>query len=124
MRYVYYPSRYVLLFAQGYRRLYHYSEQQRLGHNFDTVHRVTFQKDRQSTDNAKQARSRNHYCRGKATSRPITAYSECASVALVTQYAKHMRGTILSSVAYMAVPHFTTRPRKGHPKLLNMKCVF
>ena len=55
MRYVYYPSRYVLLFAQGYRRLYHYSEQQRLGHNFDTVHRVTFQKDRQSTDKAKEA---------------------------------------------------------------------
>jgi len=42
------------------------------------------------------ARSRNHSCRGRA----ITfTYSECVTVALVIQHAKHMRHIILSSVA-------------------------
>ena len=42
------------------------------------------------------ARSRNHCCSGKAIS--IT-YSECVSVALVTQRATRMRRIILPSVA-------------------------
>jgi hypothetical protein len=39
-----------------------------------------------------EARSCNRCCRGKAI---ITTYSECASVALVTQHAKRMRRVIL-----------------------------
>ena len=39
-----------------------------------------------------EARSRNHFCSGKATG--IT-YSECVFVALVTQHAKHMRHIVI-----------------------------
>jgi hypothetical protein len=49
------------------------------------------------------ARSRNQCCHGKAIR--IT-YSECVSVALVTQHAKRMRRIILSSVACLAVTVF------------------
>jgi hypothetical protein len=50
-------------------------------------------------------RSRNYcWCR-KALS---IAYSECVSVALVTQHAKRMSRIILSSVTCLAVPYFST----------------
>ena len=49
-----------------------------------------------------EARSRNHSCLGKAVS--IT-YSQCASVALFIQHAKHMRRIILSAVACLALPY-------------------
>ena len=52
-----------------------------------------------------EALSRNHCCCGKATS--IT-YSECVFVALVIQHAERMRLIILSSVACLALPYFST----------------
>jgi hypothetical protein len=50
-------------------------------------------------------RSRNHCCRGKAIS---IKYSVCVSIALVIQHAKRMRRIILSSVACLALPYFST----------------
>ena len=50
------------------------------------------------------ARSRYHYCRGKALS--IT-YSECVSVSLVIQHTKRMRLIVLLSVSCTAVPYFS-----------------
>ena len=56
-----------------------------------------------------QARSCNHCCCGKAIN---VTYSECVSVALVVQHAKRMRRIILTYVACMAVPYFSTLSHK------------
>ena len=70
------------------------------------------QQDRQCTYKRNiGARSRNNFCRRKAIS---IIHSECVSVALVIQHAKRMRRIILSSVAWLAVPYFTTLSHKRH----------
>jgi hypothetical protein len=53
----------------------------------------------------------NHCCRGKVRS---VTYSECASVALVIQYAKCMRHILLSSVASSFLLYFSTLSHKRH----------
>jgi hypothetical protein len=42
----------------------------------------------------------------------LLTYSECVSVALVIQHVKRMRRIILSSVACLALPHFSTLSHK------------
>jgi hypothetical protein len=58
-----------------------------------------------------QVRSRNYCYSGEAIS--IT-YSQCVSVALVIQHAKHMRRIILYSVACLTVVYFFTLSHKRH----------
>jgi len=54
-----------------------------------------------------EARSRNHFRRGKEIS---IIYSECVFVALVIQHAKRMRRIILSSVACLSLQNVSTLP--------------
>jgi len=71
-----------------------------------------------------EARSRNHFSRGKATS---STNSMCVFVALVIHHAKRMLRIILSFVACLALPCFSTLSHKRHDflqKWLNIKCVF
>jgi hypothetical protein len=52
-----------------------------------------------------EAHFHNHYCHGKAI---IITYSECMFVDLIIQSGMHMCLITLSSVACLAVPHFST----------------
>jgi hypothetical protein len=58
-----------------------------------------------------EARSRSHSCRRKAIS---IKYSECLSVPLDIQHAKRMHRVIMSSVACLDVPYFSTLYHKLH----------
>ena len=70
------------------------------------LYRITKKKHRQCTYKRNNgARSRYHFCRGKAIS--IT-YTERGSVASVIQHVMRMRCIILSPVACLALPYFST----------------
>jgi len=56
-----------------------------------------------------EARSRNHCCRGKATS---VTYSDCVSVAFVIEYAMCKSGIILSAVPCLALLYFSASSHK------------
>jgi hypothetical protein len=58
-----------------------------------------------------EVRSRNPWYRGKAIS--IT-YSGCVPVAFIIQHAMRLRRIMLSSVACLAVPCFSTLSYKQH----------
>jgi len=58
-----------------------------------------------------EARSRNHFCRGKAIH---FTYSEYASVALIIQHAKRVRLIILSSLACPVQLYFSILSHKRH----------
>jgi hypothetical protein len=69
-------------------------------------------KDRQCTYKCNiVALSRNHCCRAKVIS---ISYSQCVSVASVTQHAKRTRHTILSTVVSPTQPLFSTLFYKRH----------
>jgi len=70
-----------------------------------------------------EARSHDHYCRGKATT--IT-HSECVFVVLAMRHAKRMRHITLSPVACPTLPYFATLFHKRHDfrrNVWNIKCV-
>jgi hypothetical protein len=57
----------------------------------------------------------------------VMTYSECMSVALVIQHAKHMRNIILPYVACTALPGFATFSFKRHDcrkKVIEQKYVY
>jgi hypothetical protein len=65
------------------------------------------------------ARSRKHYCRGNAESVAQNmlhdiSYSECLFVVLGIQHANHIRRIILSAMASLVVPNFSTLSHKRH----------
>jgi hypothetical protein len=69
-----------------------------------------------------EARSRKYCCRGKAV-----LYILSVPVALVIQQEIRMRRIILSSLACLAVPYFSTLSHKWHDvrkQFLKIKCVF
>ena len=49
-----------------------------------------------------------------AVGKKYTIYSECVLIALVTQHTKHMRSIILSFVACLALPYFSTLSHKRY----------
>jgi len=55
--------------------------------------------------------SPNHCCCGKVIS---IIYSQCVSVALITQHAERIRPVVLSSAVYLAVQYFPTLSHKRH----------
>ena len=99
--------------------------------------RAVHEQDRQRTYTSNiETRLRNNFCRGKAN---IVTHLECVcvcvcvcvracvcvSAALVIQHAKRVRHIILSLVACLAVPYFSTLCGTTFGrKLLNVKCVF
>ena len=73
-----------------------------------------------------EARPLNHCRRAKAMS---IAYSEWVFAALVIQHAMRMRCIILSYVAFLAVPYFSTlslerQDFQKKKRFLNIKCMF
>jgi len=58
-----------------------------------------------------EARSRYHCCHIKAI---IVTYSDCVCVALDTHHAMCMRCIILSPVAYVVLPYFSTLLHKRY----------
>ena len=58
-----------------------------------------------------EARSRSHFCRGKAI---IITYSDCVYLAFFTQYAINMLHIVLSSVDCPAPQYFSTLSHKRH----------
>jgi hypothetical protein len=73
-------------------------------------HKANSEQDRPHTYNVTlKACSCIHRCRGKVIS---IAYCDRVSAALVIQYSKRMRRTMLLSVPCPAVPHFSTLSHK------------